>query len=809
MDIIQKTIVESATRPVNEVLRDLVCGKPSAEALELLRSIITTGVIYDEQLTEIVSAAWGMIRTRELWKARFDSLEALEKLVNYRAVIDPIIQRHSRNDRRKLSEMKKITDEWKTPFAAALPQLMQPDNWSKALLIALRELSCTVDLETGIQLLQKAIDSREATRSRSHEANPQVTIRDVQGILHDQLTNARLLPETSPFSSDSSHNDIPRSTRSTRAVARANQARAGSIRQERRVIIAEADTSEEDEAIAAQDEPSPMRKGRKASLSKSSPLCGCKIQCDRFSARVPEPGTRLDPGPALELLITTRIHWESFCKNHLRRLAGGCAGLYTNKGSTRKILINRMKIVVRYGSRDHLSKVHQRFPQWFRRSERAANLQDFLGFYMYQPTYTMSFHFDPKDVFNRYAQSETAWDDFHRDGTINVDGFFDHLVSPEAFKLVEEEFDLYKYHLRDEVNGQARRGWMRHMFYSLTQQLVRQDPAYWAIMAAARPDQQWRLISYPYYTKDTSEGESTGFAHLDINVEKFIATGRGANIIQGSLSLDDEGADGCTLLVPGFHRHVASWWERVKARGQNRCGYTTNANTIYTPDDEKTFGNLTPVPCKRGTIRITRPEIVHGSTNQAKRRRRTVFVWHYGIREDHETLDLEEAERWSDLVRCHQALEVPQKSTSGEGFRYGRPSFLFPGVSKLQSTSMVGDAMVGARRWDDPQVITERNLLLGSDAVEACRRVKEIRERLVSEFLRVFPFIERAESEAYQERSFFRRQGAPRPSPDQDAVSDLSSSISEISVTEGGLAGDSIDGNEGESEDVDEDEILN
>jgi hypothetical protein len=44
------------------------------------------------------------------------------------------------------------------------------------------------------------------------------------------------------------------------------------------------------------------------------------------------------------------------------------------------------------------------------------------------------------------------------------------------------------------------------------------------------------------------------------------------------------------------------------------------------------------------------------------------------------------------------------KSMSGEGFRYGRPLFPFPSVTKLTSTSYVGDALIGARRWDDIQV---------------------------------------------------------------------------------------------------------
>ncbi|KAI9764631.1 MAG: hypothetical protein M1840_008128 [Geoglossum simile] len=112
----------------------------------------------------------------------------------------------------------------------------------------------------------------------------------------------------------------------------------------------------------------------------------------------------------------------------------------------------------------------------------------------------IDFRFDAKEIFNRFARSDDAWDELQRDGTINVDGFFDYLVNdPQVFRLVEEEFNLYKHHRRNSTeDGDEPRGWMRHMFYSLTQQLVRQDPAYWTMVAAARPDQNWRLASYPY-----------------------------------------------------------------------------------------------------------------------------------------------------------------------------------------------------------------------------------------------------------------------------------------------------------------------
>src|SRR5256885_15304152 len=102
------------------------------------------------------------------------------------------------------------------------------------------------------------------------------------------------------------------------------------------------------------------------------------------------------------------------------------------------------------------------------------------------------------------------------------------------------------------------------MYYSLIQQLVRQDPAYYALMAAARPDRGWRLISYPYITKDTdSSGQATGFLHMHLDLEAFLADRDGGSRLTSSLSIDDEDELGCTVVVKGFHQHLAAWHERL------------------------------------------------------------------------------------------------------------------------------------------------------------------------------------------------------------------------------------------------------
>ena len=92
------------------------------------------------------------------------------------------------------------------------------------------------------------------------------------------------------------------------------------------------------------------------------------------------------------------------------------------------------------------------------------------------------------------------------------------------------------------------------MLYSLSQQLVRQNLGYYLLYIALRPDYNSRLVSYSYYAKFAEKSDSTVFRYINMNIKQFLKNGRGANIIQSSVLLDDEGADmGCTIIVPGMH----------------------------------------------------------------------------------------------------------------------------------------------------------------------------------------------------------------------------------------------------------------
>ena len=63
---------------------------------------------------------------------------------------------------------------------------------------------------------------------------------------------------------------------------------------------------------------------------------------------------------------------------------------------------------------------------------------------------------------------------------------------------------------------------------------------------------QYHLICYPYIARD-AYGDHNAFPHIDINLEKLLMENQGESQLTSIVSLDDEGADGCTLVVPKFH----------------------------------------------------------------------------------------------------------------------------------------------------------------------------------------------------------------------------------------------------------------
>ncbi len=457
---------------------------------------------------------------------------------------------------------------------------------------------------------------------------------------------------------------------------------------------------------------------------------------------------------------------EHVCHKHLHALAGHF-GLQVKKLNTPAL---RSRLLACWQNRGDLDafKVSPAHTTWFRLNSRPWVEDDDHGVYACRairknlmPELTVGQAAAIVDEIGGLG----AWATWHEEGNLIVQEMFawlwagvefDGKHEPGIGDLITKEFDLYLHHQR-ERNAQSNKGWLRTMFYSLSQQIIRQDIEYWTLYACLRPDLNTRLVSYPYYAKYVLPGDPTFFRHIDMNVNKYLEDGHGGNIIQGSVSLDVENAHGCTEIVPGFHNHIENWWKKVKARGRAPNGHVHGLEKIYLKEDIAEYGDFVPVPCQRGGVRMTMPEILHGSThNNGGVVRRTILPWFVAVSDNGQTLDNEESDSWADIARAHSTQEALNLTPSGLANRFGPIPYRFPPSTQLHLDSPISQALCCRTTWADPMVQAQANLVLGADRQRARRIIDKHRFDALRAFKSAFQVVRISEGMFYGEDSFFK-----------------------------------------------------
>lgn len=421
---------------------------------------------------------------------------------------------------------------------------------------------------------------------------------------------------------------------------------------------------------------------------------------------------------------------------------------------------------------------------WFRKADRPAVFADIEGIYAKTPLSTESgitvSETQAQTIVADITQEKSAWDKWVEDGNIVVPNLFTWLWEGTAFEegfesgigsLIDDEFDMYQHHQRN-INGKPNKGWLRTMMYSLTQQIIRQDISYWALYTALRPDRNPRLVAYPYYAKYAQSGDSTAFRHVDLNIPEYLESGRGGNAIQGSVSLDEETIEGgCTELIPGFHRRLKEWWADTTIGSEGRAirgttGRVHEINSLWSAAAATKYGQFVPVPCAQGAVRITRPEIFHGSLATQNKpgtytRRRTILPWFVGLQEDRMTLDTAESDTWAELAIAHLTQSAPKSSPSGHPNMYGRIPYRFPAATQLFLDTPISNALMCRTLWDDPSVVAQAKVLLGVDRGAAQAEVARYRAKALMEFKRAYAHMVAAEIQYYRTESFFFQKEEP------------------------------------------------
>lgn len=241
------------------------------------------------------------------------------------------------------------------------------------------------------------------------------------------------------------------------------------------------------------------------------------------------------------------------------------------------------------------------------------------------------------------------------------------------------------------------------------------------------------------------------------SIPDLLAQRRGSSQIQGTMSLDDEAEDNCTVLLPGMHKRLGEWWELCSKRGAKPNTFVHRlTEQMYTKEDADRFGiHWTSVPCRRGQARVTLPHIPHGSHGPATGTRRTMLPWFVGLQDDLSTLEVAEAGTWHQLRDAYMSLSAGPASPSGLANRYGVILFRFPAAVEVGSLGAVSDALVCRLPWNSPRVERDRDILLGADRPAAHAYIREWRVRAVAAAQETMQLVQRKEMDLFGTKSYF------------------------------------------------------
>lgn len=404
--------------------------------------------------------------------------------------------------------------------------------------------------------------------------------------------------------------------------------------------------------------------------------------------------------------------------------------------------------------------------QLFRRLSRPPHPDDGLGPYKFRhaPLPDVVFSEEQqKQLRTELGIDSEAWE---RDGSLIQDGMLWWKIikvnlagaQRSIFDVVEEEFEMYHYHLR-RINDKSNLGWCRTMFFGVVQQAMRQDPWYYLMYCALRGDRCTWLISYPYYTKYASRDDTTFFRHIDLNVPRLIANKRGYFQIQGTLSMDDEDESDCTEILPGMHNHLEEWYDLLIKRQPKLNSYVHRIDSkMFTHDDAEKFQtNWTPTPCKSLQVRITDPAIPHGAKGPSVRKRRTMLPWYVGVQKDHRALEVVESGTWDELSQAHRDLVSGPATPSGLANRYGDIPYAFPAAVQLTGLGPISDALVGRIRHDNATVVSLKQRLLTGGSAFRDTYLNSWRHKAVRAVVDAFEECRAAEKTCFGENSYFYR----------------------------------------------------
>ncbi|PWY72887.1 hypothetical protein BO70DRAFT_320149 [Aspergillus heteromorphus CBS 117.55] len=674
MELVSTQVSDGTESSPERAIELFLASHPAQRHLDLLTEILTQSSNIDERVAALIHGAWYHVCRNNLWCPRFGSLDEYRQSIDYSSVVKPILQRHKKSDRAKQLSSQIILRQWNVHYTVAIPETFRPIFWSKHLLTLMGALSKAKPLPEALDLLQKSVKARPH-RGRSR---PQLVPSDVQRVL-DRLKatkslhqgyKGRFLRKQSTGPLTALDCDLVRSDSLNSPFV------AASFFDSMKNLI-----------------PGPENQIGEHSDVKIN-ACGCAPICLPLITLLSDNGSELSRPLVTSLLHWARsVSWESLCEDHLKELYLHMA-LVQPHGMDRREIVRHLEMFC--SSRRSSS------------SSSDSSTKDQL-MSLLPPIAEMA---DDHLLFSRYTAMPSLWSTWQKEGVVHIAGFFDYL---EQYGI----FDRVRNTLKRHASGDEFQ-LISQKCYELICQMIQQDPAYYSLIVACRPDKNWRLIHRPgHYHR---EGPPCAEERLDFDFALGqtdpLSTVKGTSDIRSTIMLPTFPPEHVLNVVPGSHQPAAE-----SNLATQSCG--TKCITMHSGDLVLTMPNLTRHPGS-----FMSPALLN--------------ITQSGVDDNFETLENGYGGTWARLAMIQNYKELGMQYL-GPLERSYAPSH-FQGYagddSRLESASALGEALMGRREWKDRKVIHQRNMALGSDDAIALGFVKKVRDRLAVEFHETLDLIE-------------------------------------------------------------------
>ncbi|RDW91144.1 hypothetical protein BP5796_02309 [Coleophoma crateriformis] len=437
------------------------------------------------------------------------------------------------------------------------------------------------------------------------------------------------------------------------------------------------------------------------------------------------------------------------CQWHVERLCGQLR--LTTAGLSVATLMQRLQDIftVSEGSQDWVRVIssNRTFPYFVDAPEvRATRDRHNLGVLKFAPVTATTDHVSkaeciPKTVTNAERESlETS-----NYGVVN--GLYDWLMKDKTLMTIAiEEARMYKHHFRNQQRHQQD-GLLKNMYYSLFQQLIRQDPATYEVHVSLRQDAETCLFAYPQCGRFFDANEIAKVAVYEGDTEQIQ---RGT-----SASLKDE-----IVLSEGLHPE----------RTQVHPGIEVVRSYFQAKDEQREFidldteAELTP---RLDAQDWQRPELDKGAllcmgsgvpvkydfTTSAARLSLASGLL---ARSPDDPELLENRVPIDHITRCHREMATPDRCRF-ERARDHIPG-RFPPAVELSGLGPISDALLGKMAWHSPAVEEQKRLLLTGSAKEVRALYKDWRSRAKAELTRCWKMVQAREKKFYGNKSYFHHK---------------------------------------------------